>query len=283
MDGVTEMFAPLRRLPPSLLLHTRRRRKQIPRLFLKIITVTLILTDSRRTLGLFQWRSTYHTTTAKYQGNYRDSVLLSCRACVRALEDTWVHIPLSFVWTLSSLALLFLSVALSYLDFRKNIFELQHSLCSMLFFSHKRNTLPLGNRFPHTHTHKNWVTQNHLGILAALRHTSLSLSPSFGQFFHHLFSFLLFLALFLSRFLHEFLTTRKRKFAQSISSLQFQGGVYSFPPQLISDTMAHMLSISFQLRHDWALIAIFHRSPADKNTHTHKLLPFLKWFRSWCQ
>lgn len=236
------MFAPLRRLPPSLLLHTRRRRKQIPHLFLKIITVTRILTDSRRTLGLFQWPSTYHTTTAKFQGNYRVSFLLSCRACVRALKDTRVHhIPLSFVCTLCHhlLCCFFLLLFLTWTF--ANIFELQHSLCPMLFFSHKRNTLPLGNRFPsHTYTPKIG-----LRILEFLLHYDIfspSLSPSFGQFFHHLFFFSSFFGSVPIPFSSWFFNYEKKKICPIYLLSSVSGGL-----QLTSQLISDMLSISFQV------------------------------------
>jgi len=62
------------------------------------------------------------------------------------------------------------------------------------FFSHKRNTLSLGNRFPHKHT---YTPKKRKTILEFLLHDipSLpSLSPSFGLFFYlfHLFLFWLF-------------------------------------------------------------------------------------------
>jgi len=113
---------------------------------------------------------------------------------VRALEDPWVHIPLSFVCTLCHLLCCFFLLLFLTWTFA-NIFDLQHSMCSMLFFfSHKRNTLSLGNRFPHKHT---YTPKKRKTILEFLLHDipSLpSLSPSFGLFFYlfHLFLFWLF-------------------------------------------------------------------------------------------
>ena len=158
---------------------------------------------------------------------------------MRALEDYWVHILLSFVFNLCR-RLLCCFILLLFLTWTfMNIFDLQHSLCSMLFFSHKRNTLPLGNRFPHTYTHtKNSVTQNHLGILAA--HTTYSPHRRRHLLDYSFISF--FLAFFLSLFsLHDFLITRKRKFA--LSTLFSSRGL-QLPPS--TDTWAHMPSISFQ-------------------------------------
>jgi len=232
MDGVTGMFAPLHRLPPSLLLHTHHRHKQIPHLFLKIITVKLILIDSRRTLGLFQWTSTYHTITAKYQGNYRVRPFILACARARTRRSLGSYTSVVCLHSLSSLALLFLSVALFYLDFRNHFWSSSLHVLDAIFFSHKRNTLPLGNRFPHTNTHvphqkygyskPSWnsccTTRHTLPIVVAIFWTILS---SLSLFF--------FLARFLSPFFHDFLTTRKENLPQSISSLQFQG-VCSSPP-----------------------------------------------------
>ena len=168
--------------------------------------------------------------------------------------------------SLSSLALLFLSVALSYLDFRKHFWSSTLHVLDAIFFLTK-GIPPTWQSIPSYKHTKNTVTQNHLGILAAQHDIpSPSLSPSFGLFFH-LYLFFLFFGSVPIPFFSRFFNYEKRKFAQSISSLQFQG--FAAPPQLLSDTMAHMLSISFRLRHDWALIAIFHRSPADKTTTTH--------------
>ena len=168
---------------------------------------------------------------------------------MRALEDPWVRISLSFVCTLCR-HLLCCFFLLLFLTWTFKHFDLQHSLCSMLLFFFSKGIpshLAIDSlTHTQTHTQKFGYRQNHLGILAA-HDIPPSLSPSFGLFFH----LFLFLALFLSFFfpLHDFLTTRKRKFALSISSLQLQG--FPAPPsQLISDTMAYLLSISFQLRHN---------------------------------
>jgi len=215
---------------------------------------------------LFQWTSTYHTITAKYQGNYRVRPFILACARARTRRSLGSYTSVVCLHSLSSLALLFLSVALSYLDFHKHFLVLD-----AIFFLTKgipSSHLAIDS-FTNTHP-KISLTQNHLGILAALLIVVAifwTILSSFSLFF--------LAPLFFSI---TILTTK-------ICSiyLQFQR-VCSYPQQLIPDTMAYMLSISFQLRHDWAPIAIFHRSPADKSSTP---LPFLKmiwilmpWW--WC-
>ena len=169
---------------------------------------------------------------------------------MRALEDPWVRISLSFVCTLCR-HLLCCFFLLLFLTWTFKHFDLQHSLCSMLlfFFSKGIPSHLAIDSLTHTHRHtpKNSVTDK--TILEFLLHTTYPhrcrhlLDYSFIFFFFWLCFYLFFFPL------HDFLTTRKRKFALSISSLQLQG--FPAPPsQLISDTMAYLLSISFQLRHN---------------------------------
>ena len=149
------------------------------------------------------------------------------------------------------LALLFLSVALSYLDFHKH-FDLQHSMCSMLLFFFLTKGIPSHlaiDSLTHSHTPKIRLRKTILEFLLHTTYLLPSLSPSFGQFFSHLSLFFFFWLCFYPFFsLHDFLTTRKRKFALSISSLQFQG--LQLPP---TDTCYHgsyalnLLSVTTQL------------------------------------
>ena len=164
---------------------------------------------------------------------------------MRALEDPWVHIHLSFVCTLCHLLCCFFLLLFLTWTFA-NIFELHHSMCSMLFFFLTKG-IPSHlaiDSLTQTHTYhtKNTVTQNHLGILAAqppnrCRHL-------LDYFFIFISSF--FLALFLLPFFTIFLTTRKENLPNLSPLFNFR---VCSSPQLLSDTMAHMLSISFQLRH----------------------------------
>ena len=124
--------------------------------------------------------------------------------------------------SLSSLALLFLSVALSYLDFRKHFWSSTLHVLDAIFFLTK-GIPPTWQSIPSYKHTKNTVTQNHLGILAAQHDIpSPSLSPSFGLFFH-LYLFFFFLALFLSPFFHDFLTTRKENLPNLSPLFSFRG------------------------------------------------------------
>lgn len=172
--------------------------------------------------------------------------LLSWRACVRALEDPWVHIPLS-LFALIVITCSVVSFCCSFL-LGLNIltFNTPCARC-YYFFSHKRNTSHLAiDSLTHTHT----LPKIRLckTILEFLLHDIPS--PIVVAIFWTIlliFFFFFWLPFLSSLFpLHDFLTTRKRKFAPSeFPSPLFISRVCSSP-----DTMAHVLSISFQLRHD---------------------------------
>jgi len=154
------------------------------------------------------------------------------------------HLFALFVITCSVVSF---NVALSYLDLSQTFLTFNTPCARCYFFFSQKEYSPTWQSIPsHTHTHTH--TKKKFGYAkpswnSCCTHDipSPSLSPSFGLFFH-LLSFFSFWLCSYPFFSHDdFLTTRKRKFALSISSLQFQG--CSLP----TDTM---LLISFQLRHD---------------------------------
>lgn len=157
--------------------------------------------------------STFHTTTAKYQGNYRISTLLSWRACVVAHSKIPGFIYLCRLFALFVITCSVVSFCCSFLLGLSNIltFSTPSARC-YIFFSHKRNTLPPGNRFRHTHTHtpKNRLRKTILEFLLHTRHTLPIVVAIFGLFFSHLFLF--FLALFLPPFFpSRFFNYEKKK------------------------------------------------------------------------
>ena len=167
---------------------------------------------------------------------------LSWRARVRALEDPWVHIHLSFVCTLCHLLCCFFLLLFLTWTFA-NIFELHHSMCSMLFFFSQKEYPPTWPSIP---SHKHTLTTPKIRLLKTILEFLLHNLPIVVVIFWTIFSSLssFFLALFLLLFFHDFLTTRKENLPNLSPLFNFR--VCSSP---LSDTMAHMLSISFQLRH----------------------------------
>ena len=98
---------------------------------------------------------------------------IGVRACAHS-KILGVHIPLSFVCTLSSLALLFLSVALSYMDFRKHFWTSTLPVLDAFFFSQKEypptwQSIP--SHTPPTYTPKIGLRKTILEFLLHTRQT----------------------------------------------------------------------------------------------------------------
>jgi len=159
--------------------------------------------------------STYHTTTAKYQGNYRISTLLSWRACVRALEDALGSY--TSVVCLHSCSVV--SFCCSFLLGLSNILTFNTPSARCYYFFLLTKGIP-SHLAIDSLTHQKFGYAKPSWNSCCTHDISPSLSPSFGLFF----SFSFFASVSIPFFsIHDFLTTRKRKFALSISSLQFQG------------------------------------------------------------
>ena len=135
-------------------------------------------------------------------------------ACAHLKILGFIYICLLFALTCSVV-----SFCCSFLLGLITIFDLQHSLCSMLFFfSHKKEYPPTWQSIPSTHIPKNSVTKKKT-ILEFLLHTRHTIPIVVAIFWTYLSSFFLFCFWLLSLFLffpsRFFLLREKRKFALS--------------------------------------------------------------------
>lgn len=169
---------------------------------------------------------------------------------MRALEDPWVHILLSFVCTLCHHLLCCFFCCSFLLGLITNIFESSTLPCARcyIFFSQKEYP-PTWQSIPsHTHT-KNSVTKNPSWNSCCTHDIpSQLLSPSFGLYFSSFFLFFFGSVIFF--FPSRFFNYEKKKILLNLSPLfSFRGGVYILPPS--TDTKApyalNLLSVTTRL------------------------------------